>query len=101
MARYKTTTIGEYEYKAVDESYEDDYGSLVSNMVTYRRKIGDEEWERISSPNFNYYTPQNVPEYVKKCECCGHEELIPVYWSNFMDDGEDDDNREDFVKNEY
>lgn len=88
MARYQTATVGEYEYKAVDKSFEDDYGSYKSNMVTYRRKIGDTEWERISHPNFHYYKPEGVPQYVKKCECCGHEKLMPVYWSKFVNDGE-------------
>ena len=71
------------EYKIIDESYEDDYGCLVSNYVVYSRlnKKKKEKWKRYSPDSqraLSYHSAlKYIPRKLKKCKECGHLNYEP------------------------
>ncbi len=75
------TVDGKFQYKIEDQSYEDDYGSYVSNCVTYRREVGQTRWVRITPETYalSQWDAENyIPHYTHTCPTCGHQKTLPL-----------------------
>jgi len=79
----RITTVGGQQYKIVDESYEDDYGSHKSNHVVYKKV--NNQWQR-ESPECYALSRMDaegfIPRIVKTCKECGHHSYEPIKYDN-------------------
>ena len=75
----------EWTYKIVDESYEDDYGSLRSDNVVYKKQGGANSksiWLRVTPECYALSISQaedHMPKIVETCKTCGHTTYNPIY----------------------
>lgn len=80
MSEWKTT-VGDKEYKIVDESFEDDYGSHKSNYVVYSRDLASTDWKQ-ESPGYyalgRMEAEHFIPRKIKTCKECGHITFEPI-----------------------